>query len=167
MRSRSTPGSAISASASVQFVVPIVITAGVFGWFGGDPAMVASGTRRRQALAAERRVHLGAVHRVSAFAAWFGMNDIADMRGVVRRSGGDLPAQAQLDMCWLYTGTFGSFIGYSAGFPLLAKIQFPTRGRAQVRLPRPVWSVRCRVRPPAGLSDQIRRRPRHASGCSR
>ena len=28
-------------------------------------------------------------------------------------------------MCWLYTGTFGSFIGYSAGFPLLAKIEFP------------------------------------------
>jgi NNP family nitrate/nitrite transporter-like MFS transporter len=28
-------------------------------------------------------------------------------------------------MCWLYTGTFGSFIGYSAGFPLLAKTQFP------------------------------------------
>ena len=30
-------------------------------------------------------------------------------------------------MCWLYTGTFGSFIGYSAGFPLLAKTQFPHR----------------------------------------
>jgi MFS transporter, NNP family, nitrate/nitrite transporter len=28
-------------------------------------------------------------------------------------------------MCWLYTGTFGSFIGYSAGFPLLAQTQFP------------------------------------------
>ena len=28
-------------------------------------------------------------------------------------------------MCLLYTGTFGSFIGYSAGFPLLAKTQFP------------------------------------------
>jgi NNP family nitrate/nitrite transporter-like MFS transporter len=28
-------------------------------------------------------------------------------------------------MCWLYTGTFGSFIGYSAGFPLLAKMLFP------------------------------------------
>src|SRR4029077_2737629 len=24
----------------VQFVVPLAITAGVFGWFGGDPAMV-------------------------------------------------------------------------------------------------------------------------------
>ena len=28
-------------------------------------------------------------------------------------------------MCWLYTGTFGSFIGYAAGFPLLTKILFP------------------------------------------
>jgi MFS transporter, NNP family, nitrate/nitrite transporter len=28
-------------------------------------------------------------------------------------------------MCWLYVGTFGSFIGYSAGFPLLIKTQFP------------------------------------------
>ena len=28
-------------------------------------------------------------------------------------------------MCWLYTGTFGSFIGFSAGLPLLAKSQFP------------------------------------------
>src|SRR3546814_15834612 len=28
-------------------------------------------------------------------------------------------------MCWLYTGTFGSFIGFAAGRPLLAKQQFP------------------------------------------
>jgi NNP family nitrate/nitrite transporter-like MFS transporter len=28
-------------------------------------------------------------------------------------------------MCWLYTGTFGTFIGMSAGFPLLAKLVFP------------------------------------------
>ena len=28
-------------------------------------------------------------------------------------------------MCWLYTGTFGSFIGYSAGFPLLARPSSP------------------------------------------
>jgi NNP family nitrate/nitrite transporter-like MFS transporter len=29
-------------------------------------------------------------------------------------------------MSWLYIGTFGSFIGYSAAFPLLLKTQFPT-----------------------------------------
>ncbi|HEY9400088.1 MAG TPA: nitrate/nitrite transporter, partial [Luteimonas sp.] len=28
-------------------------------------------------------------------------------------------------MCWLYIGTFGSFIGFSAGFPMLIKTQFP------------------------------------------
>jgi NNP family nitrate/nitrite transporter-like MFS transporter len=28
-------------------------------------------------------------------------------------------------MCWLYTGTFGTFIGMSAGFPLLCKLVFP------------------------------------------
>jgi len=28
-------------------------------------------------------------------------------------------------MCLLYTGTFGSFIGFSAAFPLLSKILFP------------------------------------------
>src|SRR6266849_8088537 len=28
-------------------------------------------------------------------------------------------------MSWLYIGTFGSFVGYSAAFPLLLKTQFP------------------------------------------
>ncbi|MGZ8352019.1 MAG: hypothetical protein ACXWUJ_02795, partial [Allosphingosinicella sp.] len=28
-------------------------------------------------------------------------------------------------MCWLYTGTFGTVIGMSAGFPLLSKLAFP------------------------------------------
>jgi NNP family nitrate/nitrite transporter-like MFS transporter len=31
-------------------------------------------------------------------------------------------------MSWLYIGTFGSFIGYSAAFPLLLKTQFPAIG---------------------------------------
>jgi NNP family nitrate/nitrite transporter-like MFS transporter len=29
-------------------------------------------------------------------------------------------------MAWLYIGTFGSFVGFSAAFPLLLKTQFPT-----------------------------------------
>ena len=47
-------------------------------------------------------------------------------------------------MSWIYIGTFGSFIGYSAAFPLLIKTQFPaiTVGwRSSGR-----WSARCRVR---------------------
>ena len=28
-------------------------------------------------------------------------------------------------MCWLYTGTFGSFIGFSAAFPIVLYALFP------------------------------------------
>jgi NNP family nitrate/nitrite transporter-like MFS transporter len=38
-------------------------------------------------------------------------------------------------MCWLYTGTFGSFIGFSAAFPLLTKTP-SRRQRPADRLPR-------------------------------
>ena len=46
----------------VQFVVPLVITAGVFGSLGGEPHGQAR-PAGRAALAAERRLRLGAVHR--------------------------------------------------------------------------------------------------------
>ena len=40
----------------------------------------------------------------------------------------------QLAEVLLYTGTFGSFIGYSAGLPILIKILFPTMNPTQVAL---------------------------------
>jgi NNP family nitrate/nitrite transporter-like MFS transporter len=61
----------------------------------------------------------------SAFAAWFGMNDIASARASFSEQSVIFQRKQNWIMCWLYTGTFGSFIGYSAGFPLLAKTQFP------------------------------------------
>ena len=61
----------------------------------------------------------------SAFAAWFGMNDIASARASFAEQAVIFQRRHNWIMCWLYTGTFGSFIGYSAGFPLLAKTQFP------------------------------------------
>ena len=82
----------------------------------------------------------------SAFAAWFGMNDIASARASFAEQSVIFQRKHNWIMCWLYTGTFGSFIGYSAGFPLLAKTQFPeveraARTRSSVR-----WSARCRAR---------------------
>jgi NNP family nitrate/nitrite transporter-like MFS transporter len=61
----------------------------------------------------------------SAFAAWFGMNDIASAKASFSEQAVIFERKHNWLMCWLYTGTFGSFIGYSAGFPLLAKTQFP------------------------------------------
>ena len=61
----------------------------------------------------------------SAFAAWFGMDDIASAKASFSEQAVIFQRKHNWLMCWLYTGTFGSFIGYSAGFPLLAKTQFP------------------------------------------
>ena len=57
-------------------------------------------------------------------------------------------------MCWLYLGTFGSFIGYSAGFPLLIKSQFPGINALQYAWLGPL--VGALVRPMGGwLSDKL------------
>ncbi len=108
----------------VQFVVPMVITAGVFGWLGGDPQVVTDTGGGKLWLQNAGFIWVPFI-AVSAFAAWFGMNDIASARASFAEQSVIFQRRHNWIMCWLYTGTFGSFIGYSAGFPLLAKTQFP------------------------------------------
>jgi NNP family nitrate/nitrite transporter-like MFS transporter len=109
----------------VQFVVPLVITAGVFGWLGGDP-MMAKGAGGEAPLWLQNAGYVWVPFIIaSAFAAWFGMNDIAVAKASFAEQAVIFRRRHNWIMCWLYTGTFGSFIGYSAGFPLLAKTQFP------------------------------------------
>jgi NNP family nitrate/nitrite transporter-like MFS transporter len=109
----------------VQFLVPIAITAGVFGWFGGDPVMVKSGAQQVPLWLQNAGFVWVPFIAASAFAAWFGMNDIASAKASFSEQAVIFERKHNWIMCWLYTGTFGSFIGYSAGFPLLAKTQFP------------------------------------------
>jgi NNP family nitrate/nitrite transporter-like MFS transporter len=106
----------------VQFVVPLVITAGVFGWLGGEPQTISATGKLWLQNAGFIWVPFIAA---SAFACWFGMNDIASAKASFSEQAVIFERKHNWIMCWLYTGTFGSFIGYSAGFPLLAKTQFP------------------------------------------
>ena len=108
----------------VQFVVPMVITAGVFGWLGGAPQPVTDAGGGKLWLQNAGFIWVPFI-AISAFAAWFGMNDIASARASFNEQSVIFQRRHNWIMCWLYTGTFGSFIGYSAGFPLLAKTQFP------------------------------------------
>jgi NNP family nitrate/nitrite transporter-like MFS transporter len=52
------------------------------------------------------------------------MHDIAAARASFREQAVIFRRKHNWLMCWLYLGTFGSFIGYAAGFPLLIKSQF-------------------------------------------
>ncbi|MFN3658703.1 MAG: nitrate/nitrite transporter [Pseudolabrys sp.] len=109
----------------VQFVIPLVITAGVFGWLGGDPQTATEATGATKLWLQNAGFIWVPFIALSATAAWFGMNDIAAMKASFADQAVIFKRKHNWLMCWLYTGTFGSFIGYSAGFPLLAKTQFP------------------------------------------
>ena len=109
----------------VQFVVPIVITGGVFGWLGGDPQTATVGGVQSTLWLQNAGFVFVPFIVASAFAAWFGMNDIATMKASFADQAVIFQRQHNWIMCWLYTGTFGSFIGFSAAFPLLSKILFP------------------------------------------
>ncbi len=127
---KATKGNALALNAGLgnlgvsvmQFVVPLVITAGVFGAFGGEPQQTVEGGQLFLQNAGFIWVPFLVV---SAIAAWFGMNDIADAKASLADQLSILKRFHNWVMCVLYTGTFGSFIGYAAGFPLLMKTQFP------------------------------------------
>ncbi len=106
----------------MQFVVPLVITASVFGALGGDPLPNKEGGELWLQNAGFIWVPF---IMASSLLAWFGMNDIADVKASFAEQSVIFQRKHNWLMCWLYTGTFGSFIGFSAGLPLLAKSQFP------------------------------------------
>lgn len=127
---KATKGNALALNAGLgnlgvsvmQFVVPLVITMGVFGAIGGEPQTLSDGGQLFIQNAGFIWVPFIAL---SAIAAWFGMNDIADAKSSFAEQSIIFSRKHNWIMCVLYTGTFGSFIGYAAGFPLLMRTQFP------------------------------------------
>ncbi len=106
----------------MQFLVPLVVTVGVFGAIGGAPLTSTEGLTLWPQNAGFIWVPFLIV---CTLAAWFGMNDSASARASFEEQAVIFTRRHNWIMCVLYTGTFGSFIGYSAGFPLLANTQFP------------------------------------------
>ncbi|MGE0580737.1 MAG: NarK family nitrate/nitrite MFS transporter [Steroidobacteraceae bacterium] len=107
---------------TVQFLVPAVVTAGLFGAFAGEPQAGAGGAALYLQNAGFIWLPLIAA---SVLAAWFGMHDLASARSSFNEQATIFRRKHNWLMCWLYVGTFGSFIGFSAAFPLLVKTQFP------------------------------------------
>jgi len=110
---------------AVQFVVPIVITVGMFGALGGEgQAWTKAGESKQLWLQNAGFIWVPFIVLSTVF-AWFGMNDLASAKASFAEQAVIFKRKHNWLMCWLYTGTFGSFIGYSAAFPLLIKTQFP------------------------------------------
>ncbi|MDP3138906.1 MAG: MFS transporter [Burkholderiaceae bacterium] len=109
----------------VQFLSPLVVTAGIFGIFGGDAQNIVKDGHTVQVWTQNAAFIWVPWIALASLAAWFGMNDIADARASFATQATIFRRRHNWLMCLLYLGTFGSFIGYAAGFPLLIKSQFP------------------------------------------
>ncbi|EAX9818459.1 NarK family nitrate/nitrite MFS transporter [Salmonella enterica] len=106
----------------MQLLAPLVIFLPIFTFLGVRGVPQPDGSLLALTNAAWIWVPLLAV---ATLAAWFGMNDIGSSKASVVSQ---LPVLKRLHL-WLlsllYLATFGSFIGFSAGFAMLAKTQFP------------------------------------------
>jgi len=110
----------------VQFLSPLVVTAGVFGVLAGDPQTIVKGGQQVQVWTQNAAFIWVPWIAIAALVAWFGMNDLAEAKASFADQAVIFRRKHNWLMCLLYLGTFGSFIGYAAGFPLLIKSQFPS-----------------------------------------
>ncbi|MTD39534.1 NarK family nitrate/nitrite MFS transporter [Erwinia sp. CPCC 100877] len=106
----------------MQLVAPLVLSLSMFAVFGGDGVMQSDGSLLFLENAAWVWVIPLAIFTV---AAWFGMNDLAASKASLREQLPVLKRGHLWIMSLLYLATFGSFIGFSAGFAMLSKTQFP------------------------------------------
>ena len=149
--------------ALVQGVVPLVIAVGLFGPLGGAPQATAQGPLWLQ--------NAGFIWvpliLASAVAAWFGMDDLAQARAGFAEQAVIFTRRHNWLVCWLYLGSFGSFIGLSAGLPMLLHSQFNAAGAG----PHPAWAAAgpllgALLRPLGGwLADRAHGGARLTLGC--
>ena len=62
---------------------------------------------------------------IAVIGAYFFMNNLTSARSSFKEAVAVVRRKHTWIMSYIYIGTFGSFIGYSAAFPLLIKTQFP------------------------------------------
>jgi len=109
----------------VQFAVPIVITMSIFGQLGGASESMLKGTVKSDAWIQNAGFMWVPLILLALVTTWFFQNNLLVARASFREQFKMFKDKHAWLMSVLYLGTFGSFIGYSAGFPLLIKSQFP------------------------------------------
>jgi NNP family nitrate/nitrite transporter-like MFS transporter len=109
----------------VQFAVPLVIGASVFGAWGGGPQTWVKDTATKSLWLQNAGYFWIPFILAVTLAAFLWMDNLASAKASFKEQSVIFGRKHNWIMCWLYVGTFGSFIGYSAGFPLLIKTQFP------------------------------------------
>ena len=106
----------------MQLIAPLAISVSIFAAFGGGGVEQADGSSLYLQNAAWIWVPFLVVFTL---AAWFFMNDLSASKASLSEQLPVLKRGHLWVMALLYLATFGSFIGFSAGFAMLSKTQFP------------------------------------------
>ncbi|MEA1065176.1 NarK family nitrate/nitrite MFS transporter [Erwinia sp. HR93] len=107
----------------MQLVAPLAISMSIFAFAGGGQGVTLEDGSR---LYLENAAWVWVIPlAIFTLAAWFGMNDLATSKASLKEQLPVLKRGHLWIMSLLYLATFGSFIGFSAGFAMLSKTQFP------------------------------------------
>lgn len=105
----------------VQFVTPLIITSSTFAMIGGSQVL-----SNGQHVWLQNAAFIWVIPIViMTILAIFGMDNVPNAKQSVSEQFVIVKRKHTWIMTVLYVATFGSFIGYSAAFPLLLKSQFP------------------------------------------
>jgi MFS transporter, NNP family, nitrate/nitrite transporter len=109
-----------------QFFIPLVITFPLFGALSGKPQTISNGQGGTTQLWVQNGALIWVIPIVLfALFALFGMNNLPLEKPKLSQQLQVFKRKHMYLITILYIMSFGSFIGYSAAFPLLLKGQFP------------------------------------------
>ena len=126
----------------VQFLSPLVVTAGVFGIFGGDAQTIIKNGQTVQVWTQNAAFIWVPWILLASLAAWFGMNDIADVKASFADPGHHLPPQAQLADVPAVPGHLRLVHRLRRRLPAADQEPVPRREPAGLCLARARWSAR-------------------------
>ena len=138
----------------MQAVVPLTIYGGALAIMGGSSQTYTDGAVVTKVwLQNAAYIWVPFILAATAAAAW-GQNNIRGAQATFREQLGIFQRKHAWILAWLYTGTFGSFIGFAAAFPQLLSTYFPTSEAKHWAFVGPLLGAL--VRPLGGwLSDRL------------
>jgi NNP family nitrate/nitrite transporter-like MFS transporter len=138
----------------MQAVVPLVIFSGALAFKGGLPQVYhADGVTSQVWLQNAALIWIPFI-LLATFAAAFGQNNLRGAQETYTELAAIFKRKHAWILGWLYTGTFGSFIGYSAAFPILLDVLYPESGALKWAFVGPLAGAL--IRPFGGwLSDRV------------
>ena len=139
---------------AVQFIVPLVIGFAAFGSLGGEAQSLVKDGMEKTVWLQNAGYVLVVPILLAVLAAVLGMNNLKCANAPLSEQLVIFRRKHMYLTTWLYVMSFGSFIGYSAAFPLLLKTQFAEVNALQLAFIGPLLGAL--LRPVGGIiSDRI------------